>query len=401
MKIALVSQEYPPETARGGIGSQTYTKAHGLAKLGHEVFVISRSIDAHRHENKKGNITVIRIPGMENSLPEMTDIVQWITHSVVISIEIEALHKSRGLDIIDFPEWAGEGYTYLLNRTEWNTIPTAIQLHGPLVMFSNTIGWPEINSEFYKVGTHMESTCVQLSDAVYSSSECSARWIRKYYNYKKENIPVIHLGVDTIKFSPQKIAKADHPTVIFIGKLVANKGIEELIESVSNLVIEFPDLQLNIIGTGEEKYIQRLKEKAKSLGTEKMLLFRGFIDKASLPNELSHAHIFAAPSYYEGGPGFVYLEAMACGLPVIGCSGSGLDEIIQQEVNGMLVPPKDVVALTNTFSKMLKDHKFSEQMGMNARDYILNECDSDQCLKKLENFYYSVIKKCSEQKENI
>ena len=49
MKVALVSQEYPPETARGGIGSQTFTKAKGLSSLGHEIFVISRSTDAYRH----------------------------------------------------------------------------------------------------------------------------------------------------------------------------------------------------------------------------------------------------------------------------------------------------------------------------------------------------------------
>ena len=56
MIIVLVSQEYPPETARGGIGSQTYVKAHGLAGFGHEVYVISRSTDDKRHEKKRWRI---------------------------------------------------------------------------------------------------------------------------------------------------------------------------------------------------------------------------------------------------------------------------------------------------------------------------------------------------------
>ncbi|MEO5581353.1 MAG: glycosyltransferase family 4 protein, partial [Saprospiraceae bacterium] len=231
MKIALVSQEYPPETARGGIGSQTYMKAKGLSSFGHEIFVISRSLDLHRHETIDDGINVIRIPGLEDKLWDMTDTVQWITHSVVVALEIDALHKRVGLDLIDFPEWAAEGYVHLLNRMTHNYIPVVIQLHGPLIMFSNIMGWPEVSSEFYRIGINMESTCVQLADAVYSSSECSAKWVKSYYNPNKETIPVIHLGVNTHRFAPGKEIKNKRPTIISIGKLVQNKGVEELVSA--------------------------------------------------------------------------------------------------------------------------------------------------------------------------
>ena len=401
MKIALISQEYPPETAHGGIASQTYSKAKGLAGLGHKVFVISRSITLERSEIVQENITVIRIPGMEAHIPEMTPIVQWITHSVAVAAELESLQQRVELDIVDFPEWAAEGYTFLLNRTHWKTIPVVIQLHGPLVMLAHTIGWPEMNTAFYNIGFQMEAACIQLADGVYSSSSCSADWVRSHYDQQKEDIRVIHLGIDTKIFFPQPVPKYDQPTILFVGKIVRNKGVEELIEAISHLYKEFPGLHLKLVGKADNKYEAYLKEKVQKLGIIGQVEFTGFINKEHLPEQFSKAHVFAAPSYYEGGPGFVYLEAMACGLPVIGCNGSGIDEIIQQEVTGVLVPPKDVVALTNALSKMLKDHKFSAQMGMNARDYILNECDSDQCLKKLENFYYAVIKNCSEQKEHV
>ena len=130
-------------------------------------------------------------------------------------------------------------------------------------------------------------------------------------------------------------------------------------------------------------------------------LSSGLSAKEELPEVLSRANIFAAPSYYEGGPGFVYLEAMACGLPVIGCSGSGIDEIIQHELTGMLVPPKNVNALADALRRVLEDSEFAERLGMNARNYILKECDSDICLTKLEDYYYSVIKKCSIETESI
>ena len=399
MKIALVSQEYPPETAHGGIATQTYSKAKGLAGLGHEVYVISRSISTTRQEISDGNITTIRIPGMDQQLPEMTEIVHWITHSVVVAVELENLHKRIGFDIIDFPEWAAESYTWLLNRTAWKTIPTVIQLHGPLVMLAHTVGWPGTDTSFYKIGIQMEAECIKQADSIYSSSKCTANWIHSYYDKSKINIPVIHLGIDTKKFYPLRSQDKKPTTILFVGKLVQNKGVEELIEATSQLRLEFPDLCLKIVGRGEEQYLDNLKKKAAALEIMEMVEFTGFMNKEELPAVLSRASVFAAPSYYEGGPGFVYLEAMACGIPVIGCSGSGIDEIIEHEVTGMLVPPKNIEALTEALQRVLKDIDFSKQMGMNARNFILRESDSDHCLKKLEEYYYSVINMCSKESE--
>ncbi|MBU1821883.1 MAG: glycosyltransferase, partial [Bacteroidetes bacterium] len=123
MRIGLISQEYPPETARGGIGTQTWLKAQGLTRRGHRVFVISRSPNNERYEQTDGLLTVIRIPGMDEQFQEMTDTVQWITHSVVVAAEIQRLHQRENLDLLDFPEWGAEAYTYLLNRTPWNLTP--------------------------------------------------------------------------------------------------------------------------------------------------------------------------------------------------------------------------------------------------------------------------------------
>jgi glycosyltransferase involved in cell wall biosynthesis len=390
MKIALVSQEYPPASS-GGIATQTLMKAKGLTALGHKVFVITRSIDDGRHENENENVVVIQISGMENLIEDMRDIVYWITYSTSVAAELENLNKREGLDIVDFPEWGAEGYIHLLNRYEWNCIPTVIQLHGPLIMFGKVMNWPDIHSEFYRVGTHMEATCVRLADAVYSSSECSADWIRSSYDETKNNIPVIHLGVDTSVFAPQK-KESVRPTIIFVGKFVRNKGVGELVEAACHLTKDFPDLRLKMIGRGEDGLIESLKQKAIASGAPDLLEFDGYVYKDDLPNHLSQADIFAAPSHYEGGPGFVYLEAMACGLPVIGCSGSGLDEIISNGKNGFLIPPKDARTLESVLRNLLTDKILAKKIGANARQYALQEADHVKCLKKLEAFYYAVAR---------
>lgn len=393
MKLALVCQEYFPEKARGGIGTQTAMKGNGLASLGHEVFIISRSSDLHRHERTEGNITEIMLPGMEAHFPEMSDAVQWLTRSVAVAAELEQLSNRFGIDLIDFPEWAAEGFTYLLNRTPWKKIPCVIQLHGPLVMFAHTMNWPEMDSEFYRVGTFMEAETIKLADAVYSSSKCSAGWIQKYYHPDVTEIPIIHTGIDAKIFSPQKVQKNKNLTIIFVGKLVKNKGVEELVDAVCNIVKDYPGLHLQLIGRGNDDYVNALKEKAKKSDAPDFLEFPGPITREHLPTMLCKADIFAAPSYYEGGPGFVYLEAMACGLPVIGCEGSGINEIIHHEENGLLVPVANINKLEKAIRKLILNPEYARQLGNNARKFTETEADYGHCIKKLEEFYKSIIKK--------
>ncbi len=391
MNIVLVSQEYPPETAHGGIATQTYTKALGLSDLGHNIYVISHSTDGKRHEKRDSGIQVIRIPGMDEKLSEMTEIVRWITYSMLVAEEIELLQSKLDIDIIDFPEWAAEGYLYLLNRREWSSIPVVIQLHGPLVMFGHKMDWPDMQSPFYQTGIHMEATCVQQADAVYSSSKCSAQWIRQHYQPQEKEIPVIHVGVDTTFFKPLPVEKYPNPTIIFTGKIVPNKGVAELVEAASHMSKDIPGLRLKMFGKGENSFILKLRETARQFEAPDLLDFPGFIPMDALPEHLSRAHVFAAPSWYEGGPGFVYLEAMACGLPVIGCSGSGMDENIIDGQNGFQVPPKNVADLELALRKLLSDRDTLATMGRNARNYVVTHCDRKKCIKKLEEYYLQVI----------
>ena len=282
-----------------------------------------------------GNVQVTRIPGMDSRTGIYTEIADWVTYSGEVAAALASIHAESPLDLIDFPEWGAEGFVHLQNRTEWNHIPTVIHLHGPLVMFGHTMGWPEINSEFFKVGTIMEGACVRLADAVFSSSRCSVRWCAEHYGIRPENVPIIHTGVDVEHFRPGKSAPAKRPTIIFAGKLTRNKGVFLLAEAASRLTAEFPDLQLRLLGRGEPQVVEQLKSASK--GRHDLIDFPGFISPADLPEHLCRAHVFAAPSEYEGGPGFVYLEAMACGLPVIACAGSGAAEVVREGENGFLV----------------------------------------------------------------
>jgi len=391
LRIALVSQEYPP-VAHGGIGSQTYLKAHGLVSLGHDVHVISSSQDGKRLDYFDGMIQMTRIPHVDDRMPIHTDPVRWITYSVEVAKTLTDLNSRTPFDIVDFPEWGGEGYIFLLNQTEWDRVNTVIHLHGPLVMFAHTMDWPEIGSEFYRVGTQMEGTCLRLADAVFSSSKCSANWCVRHYGVVREQIPILHMGVDTDLFYPLDLPKESRPTIVFVGKIERNKGVDLLVEAACELASDYPDLQVWILGRGNADLADELRAKTLARGLPELLQLPGYIAREKLPLWICRAHVFAAPSVYEGGPGLVYLEAMACGLPVIACEGSGAAEIVIPEENGFLVPPGgDMNMLVKTLRGLLDDPERREIMGARAREYVVKEADSKICLKRLETFYCDVI----------
>jgi len=384
MRIAFVSQEYPPETAKGGIGTQTYLKAHGLARLGHEVHVISRSPDNGRHEYRDGPVSVTRLPV---ALAAYTEVADWITYSGAVATELAAVHEVTPPDLVDFPEWGGEAYVHLLNRTEFNRIPTTVQLHGPLVMLAHTMGWPDKTSELYHAGIHMEATCVRLADAVYASSDCSADWCATHYGRPRNEIPRLHTGVDTSLFCPQPLPKESRPTIIFAGRIVRNKGVGILLEAACELARDFPDLQVRILGRGEKEVVGELRAQASRSGLPQVLDLVGFVDRREMPAHLSRGHVFAAPSRYEGGPGFVLLEAMACGLPVVACEGSGAAEVIDPGRTGFLVPPDDARTLADVLRPLLADPARCAELGACGRRFVQSEADSAVCLKRLEAFY--------------
>jgi glycosyltransferase involved in cell wall biosynthesis len=311
-----------------------------------------------------------------------------------VAAELARLHAEVNFDLVDFPEWGSEAYVHLLNRTESNRFPTVIHLHGPIVMFAHAIGWPDANSEFFRVARMMEETCLRLADAVFSSSRCSAEWCARHYKLDATLIPVLHMGVDTALFRPTSAIKDERPTIVFVGRIERNKGVELLVDAGCRLAADYPDLHIRLIGRENSNVVRELARKARAAGRPDLIDLSGFVARPQLPEQLSRGHIFAAPSEYEGGPGFVYLEAMACGLPVVACDGNGVSEVVENGVTGLLVPPRDVESLHKALARLLSDETMRMEMGHRAREYVLREADSDECLVRLESFYSDVVQKC-------
>src|SRR4051812_28631079 len=108
MTICLVSQEYPPETGGGGIGTQTWLRATGLAARGHAMHVVSLSWDAHDRVYDDRGATIHRIPAPVLGVPGYEQSTYWLAYSQAVAAALVELEKAIKFDVVQFAEYGGE-----------------------------------------------------------------------------------------------------------------------------------------------------------------------------------------------------------------------------------------------------------------------------------------------------
>ncbi len=191
-------------------------------------------------------------------------------------------------------------------------------------------------------------------------------------------------GIDTQHFAP-KIARGDliekyrldgRRVIVSVGRLVHRKGQDELVKAMPKILEQFPDAILLFVGEGPIK--QMLFNSAKQLGVLPKVVFTGRVSHHDLPDYICLGEIFAMPvrSRFSGleveGLGIVYLEASACGLPVIvGNSGGAVDAVLDKKT-GLLVDGTKSDQIADAICELLANPERAKQMGAAGRDWVIN-----------------------------
>lgn len=364
MRICLVSLEYPPETGWGGVGTQTLVKARGLARRGHEVHVLACSGDdgpGLRSATADG-ITVHRTRPPGYDFPVYGKPLWLLGYTLAVAAALHELTQRHPFDVLDFPEYGGEGFAYQLDRTRWNWTPVVVQLHGPMAMFVERLGWPQRGSVLAEVGAWLESFSLRRADAVMACSHAVAGIAARAYGLDRAAIDVVHCGVDTALFHPAPGGNrlADRPTVLFVGRLVGNKGAETIAEAAFRLRHAHPGLLVRFLGEGTS-VSQRIRGRARDEGAEATIDLAGFVPLSELPDHYRQAHVFCSPSTFEGF-GQVTIEAQACGCPAVVSSGGGGSEAVIDGQTGLVVPPDDVAATAAALDAILRDRALRDRL---------------------------------------
>jgi phosphatidylinositol alpha-1,6-mannosyltransferase len=191
-------------------------------------------------------------------------------------------------------------------------------------------------------------------------------------------------GIDTDHFSPvdasqlrEELELTNKKVIVSVGRLVHRKGQDILIEAMPAIIKEVP--QAHILMIGEGPYRSYLENRAKALGIIERITFIGRIQYADLPRYICAGDLFVMPSRSRlaglevEGLGIVYLEASACGLPVIAGNSGGAPDAVLEGETGLVVDGTRKADVAAAVVELLMDPDRSKEMGIRGRQWIIQE----------------------------
>lgn len=390
LRVAMLSYHTCPLAVLGGKdtgGMNVYVRdlTRELGREGVHVDVYTRSQDEHvphvLHDLGYGN-RVVHIPaGPEIPLPKQ-ELASYLPQ-FVSGIQAFAAEKRIAYDLIHSHYWmsglAGEKL-----KAAWGK--PLIHMYHTLGMMKNRVARSKAEMEGeYRIDG--ERQVLQAADRVVAATLAEQSQLQFLYQADERKIVIIPPGVDTGHFYPIPPDEAREAIglpgasclILFVGRIEPLKGVETLIRAMAIMkhkgALKQCPQGLAIIGgdpNASPKLLNaemaRLQALCKELGMDDFILFLGKRGQDTLPYYYSAAEVLVMPSHYESF-GMVALEAMACGTPVVASQVGGLAFLVQDGVNGYVVPDGDPEALGERLTLMIENPDLRNKMGAQAAAY--------------------------------
>ncbi len=382
MIICMLTWEFPPRIV-GGIARHCLGLAKALVRENSEVHVVTLDFpEAPLYEDVEG-VKVHRTK-VELGHPSFTTWAFLFNH--FMEKKVAVLSQDVDFDIIHIHDWltapAGIASKHYLNKPLILTVHSmeigrAQGLHSPDSYLIDGMEWWMIY-EAKKV--------IVVSD--------SMRWeLQNHFHVPQEKIAVIPNAVDVTKYQREidresvrrRYGVESHEKlVLFIGRLVPQKGVEYLIWAVPNIVQHSPEAKFVISGDGwSRNYLESL---AVSTGHRDKIRFEGFIPDSDLAELTMSADVLVVPSVYEPF-GIVALEGMAAGVPIVAGNVGGLAEIVEHDRTGVLVYSRNPESIAWGVNRVLSDPGYSRWLTQNAKKKIKENYSWETVAKRTSQVY--------------
>jgi glycosyltransferase involved in cell wall biosynthesis/GT2 family glycosyltransferase len=395
LRVALVTDRVPPFDRIGGVERYTYDLAKGLHRLGHEVHVFCRGNFGIRRDGL--GFTIHGVSGEEllNNVmfPDRPMVNQITAYAAAVS------HKLRSLEC--------EGVTIdVVHATNWNLCGLGLALSGfhpfvlmlvtPLAEIIETQGWPL--DDGLRTYLALDRWQIEHADTI-----CVPSWgvldvYREKMGFAREALPSLHrtpLGVAPSRRRSPVAATGRH-RLLFVGRLEYRKGAHVLLEALPDLLARHPDWQCDLVGddygadgTGTRLKGDFLRRHAGAPWLDRVC-FHGAVPDEQLAGFYAACDVFVAPSLFESF-GLIYPEAMQYGKAVIGCRSGGIPELVTDGVDGVLVEPGSVPALSTALDALMRDTDLRRRLGEAARATVARELDHLAMGRRMIPVYEDVI----------
>ena len=364
----------------GGVERHVLEISNALIKRGHSITILTTRSPAHGRYHEIDGIKVIRVP---YGIPLYSSSIPFRTFGYLNLHDYDLIHAHT-------PNPTIADLSCIKNQGK---IPFILTYHNDITKDGN-LG--KIIS--YAYNSTLGSFLLKNSDVIITTTKSYAEKSNNLINYKYK-IKVIPNGVTLNKFNDdmdrKKIKVAynlpiQSKVILFTGQIEEYKGIKYLLQAFRKILDYEKTSYLIIVGSGA--LCKYLKEITSELEISDNVIFSGYVRDRDLPHYYSACDIFVLPSISKKeGFGIVQLEAMASGKPVICTNLPGVNEVDENEVASIHVPPKDAEALANAILILLKNEKQAKEMGANGRKLVEEKYSWDKVAEKTEIVYNEVL----------
>lgn len=369
MKILMLSWEYPPRVV-GGISRVVHDLSHKLVKDGQDVTVVTyRDGDTPYFEDDDG----VKVHRVDNFMIAPNNFIDWIMqlNFNMIAKTGEIIAKEGKFDVIHAHDWL-TAYAAKTLKTSYN-IPMICTIHATEAGRNNGI-----RTDMQKYINDTEWLLTYEASEVIVNSNYMKSEIQRLFGLPFEKINVVPNGVNLNNFNNvyrdydfrRRFAMDNEKIVLFIGRLVYEKGIQHLISAMPKILDHYHDVKLVIAGKGG--MLDELKAQANNLGISQKVYFAGYLNSKDVQKMYRCADISVFPSTYEPF-GIVALEAMLAGVPVVVSDIGGLNEIVEHGVTGMKSYAGNPNSIADSILTLLFDHKLCDQVVKNAKAKVKAE----------------------------
>jgi glycosyltransferase involved in cell wall biosynthesis len=389
----MLTWEYPPRII-GGISPHVYYLSKNLAKNGAKVYVITCDFPGAPYHEVVDGVEVFRIDSYKNPSP---DFATWV-YLMNVNMQKEAATLVKNLD----------GRVDIFHAHDWLVATASIGLkhvfRRPLIatIHSTEIGRRNgIHFDYERMIHETEAWLTYEAWKVVCCSNYMVSHVQWAFGLPADKLVMIPNGVDVGPYTKvesedlssfrSKFALPDEKIVLFVGRLVYEKGVHILVNAIPK-VLEKINAKFVIVGNGYMK--EQLSNIINHKRIAQKVIFTGFVDDETLRKLQKCADVSVVPSLFEPF-GIVALEAIAAKSPVIVSDTGGLSEIVEHDITGVKVYPDNPDSLAWGITRVLTNESYAKLLKETAYKKVREKYDWNIIAQQTKAVYETVLKEYS------
>lgn len=354
MRTLLITYDFPPIIS--GIGTFFYQIWKFLPR--EETIILAPAVKGYRNVDDASGVRMIRYPYVVDSALLRVALLLPLSLLLVVKERIDMLVCAVPVSI---------GIIGLVAK-KMLRVPYCVFYYGGEYQKYKK------NSGIIRILTWV----LRNADCIITISDFSTQEVKRY-GVEGKKVLKITPAVDTATFRPDidcaeirnRLGVEGKKILLTVARLVARKGIDAVINALGDIHAQFPHVVYVVIGKGEAQ--DYLKKLALRTGMKNHVIFLGFVPQENLPKYYNLCDIYIMPNRSLHGKetlegfGISFIEASACGKPVIGGISGGVREAVRNNGTGLLVDPDDRVQLSTAVCRLLRDSEYALTLGRNGR----------------------------------